>query len=125
MRCCCYCFQLLFILANSRLYFFVVVAAVSHKELQQVQHVLEAREKKVMSTSEEMVRLMESNQALQGELDAAREMSSGSMEEMREEFTKRIGTSQKKLQVVTKVWSCAHCFSLRLKCMSLRRCLDV
>ena len=70
-------------------------------------HVLEARETKVMSMSEEMVALMEGNQTLQGELAAAREMSSSSMEEMRDEFTKRISTSQKKLQAVTKVWRCS------------------
>lgn len=64
---------------------------------------LDVREKKMMSMSDEMVGLMESNQTLQGELEAAREMSSSNVEDMREEFTKRIGTSEKKLQAVTKV----------------------
>ena len=68
-----------------------------------MQHMLEAREKKMMSVSEEMVALMESNQTLQGELEAARELCSSTSEEMREEFTKRIGTSEKKLQAVTRV----------------------
>ena len=57
----------------------------------------------MVSTSEELVGLMEKNQSLQEELQAAREMGDSSMEELRSEFTKRISTAEKKLQTVTRV----------------------
>jgi len=76
------------------------------KELEEVHRVLEAREKKMVSMSEELVGLMERNQSLQEELQGAREMGDSSMEELRTEFTKRISTAEKKLQTVARVRVC-------------------
>lgn len=66
------------------------------------QHIVEVREKKMMSMSQQIVELMESSQAQQDELCVLREAGQ-STAEMREEFAKRIGMSEKKLQAVIKV----------------------
>ncbi len=66
-------------------------------------HVLEVREQKIVSMSHEIIGLMEANRALQGELGSTKEAGRHSVEDMREEFTKRIGMSEKKLQAVIKV----------------------
>ena len=54
--------------------------------------------------SHEIIGLMETNQTLQAELDMAKEAGESDVEKMREEFTKRIGMSEKKLQAVLKVF---------------------
>ena len=64
---------------------------------------IEVREQKIVSMSHEMAALMETNQTLQGELGMAKEAGHSSVEELREEFTKRIGMSEKKLQAITRV----------------------
>ena len=46
---------------------------------------------------------MEANQTLQSELMELRGVAQSDVQELREEFTKRVGTSEKKLQGVTKV----------------------
>ena len=76
---------------------------------------MEVREKKMVSMSQQIVELMESTQAQQDELRVLREAGQDT-EEMREEFAKRIGMSEKKLQAVIKVssqsrWSQLHLLS--------------
>lgn len=63
---------------------------------------LEVREKKMVSMSQELIDLMETNQLQKGELDTLKVGQSG-LEDMREEFAKRIAMSEKKLQAIIKV----------------------
>lgn len=63
---------------------------------------LEVREKKMVTMSQELIDLVETNQTQKGELDVLRVGQSG-LEGMREEFTKRIAMSDKKLQAIVKV----------------------
>ena len=53
--------------------------------------------------SQQIVEQMETNQTLQGELEELKGAAQSDVQEMREEFTKRIGMSEKKLQAVLKV----------------------
>lgn len=53
--------------------------------------------------SQQIVEHMEANQTLQSELEVLQAAAQTDVQEMREEFTKRIGTSEKKLQGVIKV----------------------
>lgn len=62
----------------------------------------------MVSMSQQIVELMETNQTLQGELGAFKEERESGMEQMREEFTKRIGMSEKKLQAIIKVRVVLH-----------------
>ncbi len=64
---------------------------------------LEAREDKLMDVSRQMATLTEENNTLQSQLAEAREAGLTDIEEMRSEFTRRIGTADKKLQAVSKV----------------------
>lgn len=63
---------------------------------------MEVREKKMMSMSQQIVELMETNQAQQDELHVLREVGQDATQ-MRDEFAKRIGMSEKKLQAIIKV----------------------
>ena len=56
----------------------------------------------MVSMSQELIDLMETSQTQKEELEVLRTGQSG-FEEMREEFAKRIATSEKKLQAVIKV----------------------
>jgi predicted transcriptional regulator len=59
----------------------------------------------MMQMSQQIVEQMEANQTLQSELVELRGVSQSDVQELRGEFTKRIGMSEKKLQGVIKVWS--------------------
>ena len=59
----------------------------------------------MMLMSQQLVEQMEANQTLQSELVELRGASQKDVQELREEFTKRIGMSEKKLQSVIKVRS--------------------
>ena len=63
---------------------------------------MEVREKKIMSMSQQIVELMENTQAQQDELCVLREAGQD-VAEMREEFAKRLGMSEKKFHAVIKV----------------------
>lgn len=75
------------------------------QEILHSQHVLEVREQKMVEMSRQLGDQMETNQTLLSELDmlkGAPQQSEG-VDQMREEFTMRIGMSEKKLQAMTKV----------------------
>ncbi len=68
-----------------------------------MRELLEARESKLMIVSQQMASLTDENNTLQSQLAEAREAGLTDLEEMRSEFTRRIGTADKKLQAVSKV----------------------
>ena len=68
-----------------------------------MRQLLEARELKMVDMSRENISLMETNQSLQRELSEAKETGESDVTELRSEFTRRIATSEKKLQGVLKV----------------------
>jgi hypothetical protein len=75
------------------------------QELVQVKKLLEARETRMVEMSREMIELTEANQTLQSQLSAAEQdlrTSQGGVDDLRSEFAKRIGTTEKKLQTVIK-----------------------
>ncbi len=75
------------------------------QELVHAQHILEVREQKMVLMSRQIVEQMEANQMLLNELEERKGTAqSEDVQEMREEFTKRIGTSEKKLQAIIKVF---------------------
>ena len=53
--------------------------------------------------SQQLVEQMEANQTLQSELEELKGAMQTDVQEMREEFAKRLGMSEKKLQAVIKV----------------------
>ena len=73
------------------------------QESSRLSELLEAREAKMVDMSRQIVSLTEENQKLQEELAVVRETGQSDVEDMRAEFTRRIGASDKKLQAVTKV----------------------
>ena len=73
------------------------------QEILHSQHVLEVRERKMLEMSRQLADQMETNQTLLSKLDTMK--GTTDMDEMREEFTKRIGMSEKKLQAMSKVQS--------------------
>ncbi|CAI8053206.1 TATA element modulatory factor [Geodia barretti] len=75
------------------------------QELGRVNKLLEARETRMVEMSREVIQLSETNQELQSRLSAAEQdlhTSQGGVEELRSEFTKRIGTTEKKLHTIVK-----------------------
>ncbi len=63
----------------------------------------------MMDMSRQLVALTEENQTLQSQLAEAREAGLTDIDELRAEFTQRIGTSDKKLQAVSKVGIGSKC----------------
>ena len=68
-----------------------------------MRQVLEARELKMVDMSREAISLAETNQSLQEQLDEARRTGQTDVEDLRSEFTRRLATTEKKLQAVVKV----------------------
>ena len=68
-----------------------------------MRQVLEARELKMVEMSREAISLTETNQSLQEQLDEARRTGQTDVEDLRSEFTRRLATTEKKLQAVVKV----------------------
>ena len=73
------------------------------QELAEIRQVLEVREQKMIEMSRETISLTETNQSLHEELTEAKRMGQTDIEDLRSEFTRRLATTEKKLQAVVKV----------------------